>query len=63
MLYNHITEFKSNEPNISDAEKTKPMKENVNFDIRGYSVAAETMFLGFLSFSKKNMSSGGAAGH
>ena len=44
-------------------KKTKPMKENVNFDIRGYSVAAETMFLGFLSFSKKNMSSGGAAGH
>ena len=54
MLYNHITEFKSNEPYISDAKKTpKPKKENVDFDIRGYSVAAETMFLGFLSFSKK----------
>ena len=34
-------------------KESKPMKENADFDIRGYSVAAETMFLGFLSFSKK----------
>ena len=50
-LARQATEWRKKQ--LSDAQKTKPMKENVNFDIRGYSVAAETMFLGFLSFSKK----------
>ena len=34
-------------------KKTKPMKENVDFDVRGYSVATETMLIGISSFSKK----------
>ena len=34
-------------------KKTKPMKENVDFDVRGYSVATGTMLIGILSFSKK----------
>ena len=68
MLYNHITEFKSNEPYNSDVMK-KSKKKECGFDWinndqkRVLNKASRDYVSMILFFFQKNMSSGGAAGH